>query len=163
MPVPSLHKYLLLPELRLVRTVQPRFRRVELHAEKVSEMEVCPRCATPSRSVYDRRKVALKDDPVRGESAWLIVTKRRFHCRPCGKPFTEPVQGVRKGYRTTERYRQRLHWLCERFSDLSQIRKDYRCSAGLLYRILYERVELRISLHRDHPFRSVVITGFGPS
>ena len=144
MPTPSLDRYLLLPELQLVRTIRPRDRRLELHAIKVSEMEVCPKCATPSKSIYDHRTVTLKDDPVRGENAVLIVTKRRFYCRPCKKPFTEPLQGVRKGYRTTERYRQRLLWLSERFSDLSRIRKDFRCSAGLLYRILYERLELNL-------------------
>jgi hypothetical protein len=38
----------------------------EFFTEKVSPLEVCPKCALPSNAVYDRRWVRLKDDPLRG-------------------------------------------------------------------------------------------------
>lgn len=103
----SFTRYLLLPELRLLETRafgKDGLGGTELLAEKVSTMEVCPRCATPSESVYDRRWVRLKDEPLRLRQTILSVHKRRFWCRLCKKPFTEPLPGVRKGYRTTERY-----------------------------------------------------------
>lgn len=142
----SFSRYLVLPELRLLeaRPYGPGgLGGTELFAEKVSAMEVCPRCATPSKSVYDRRWVRLKDDPLRTRQTILWVKKRRFSCRTCKRPFTEPVQGVRKGYRTTERYRRRLLWACENFSDLKAVRQTYRCSSGLLHRIVYEQLELK--------------------
>jgi transposase len=142
----SFSRYLVLPELRLLKA-QPLGRGglggTELIAEKESELEVCPRCATASRSVYDRRWVRLKDEPLRTRQTFLRVRKRRFWCAPCKKPFTEPLPGVRKGYRTTERYRRRLLWACEHFSDLKSVRRTYRCSSGLLYRVLYEQLELK--------------------
>jgi transposase len=116
---------------------------VLLFAEKVSEFEVCPKCATPCRSVYDTRWVKLRDDPIRGDDTVLWVKKRRFMCATCKKPFTEPVPGVRKGYRTTERYRKRLLWACENFGDLKAVRRNYRCSSALLQRVLYEQLELK--------------------
>jgi transposase len=146
MAVESVVRYLLLPELELLdaRPAGPHGREgTEFFAEKRSELEVCPKCATPSRSVYDHRWVKLKDEPLRTRSATLYVRKRRFSCRPCKRPFTEPVPGVRKGFRTTERYRRRLLWACEHFSDLKSVRSTYRCSSGLLYRILYEQLELK--------------------
>ena len=77
----SFNRYLVLPELRLLKA-QPLGRGglggTELIAEKVSELEVCPRCATPCRSVYDRRWVRLKDDPLRTRQTFLRVLKRRF-------------------------------------------------------------------------------------
>jgi hypothetical protein len=42
-----------------------------------------------------------------------------------------------KGCRTTERYRNRLPWACEHFSDLKAVRRTYRCSSALLQRVLY--------------------------
>jgi transposase len=142
----SFNRYLVLPELRLLEA-RPLGRGglggTELVAEKVSTMEVCPRCATPSTSVYDRRWVRLKDDPLRTRQTILLVRKRRFSCSQCKKPFTEPLPGVRKGYRTTERYRRRLLWACEHFSDLKSVRRTYRCSSGLLHRVLYEQLELK--------------------
>lgn len=145
MAVGNVIQYLLLPELQLVdaRAAGPDGRwGTEFLAEKKSEMEVCPRCATPSRSIYDHRWVKLKDDPLRTKPVTLYVRKRRFACKTCKRPFTEPVPGVRKGYRTTERYRNRLLWACEHFSDLKSVRRTYRCSSALLHRVLYERLEL---------------------
>lgn len=145
MALENVVQYLLLPELKLLdaRPAGPNGRwGTEFFAAKRSEMEVCPRCAEPSRSVYDHRWVKLKDDPLRTRSTTLWVRKRRFSCRTCKRPFTEPVPGVRKGYRTTERYRRRLLWACEHFSDLKSVRRTYRCSSGLLHRILYEQLEL---------------------
>ena len=95
---------------------------VELYAEKVSDMEVCPKCATPSRSVYDRRWVTLRDEPLRGAHVMLLIRKRRFSCATCRRPFTEPIPGVRKGYRTTDRYRRRLLWACENFVTCAPLR-----------------------------------------
>jgi transposase len=146
MAVESVIRYLLLPELELLdaRPAGPDGRwGTEFFAEKRSEFEVCPRCATPSRSVYDHRWVKLKDDPLRTKPATLYVRKRRFQCATCKRPFTEPVPGVRKGYRTTERYRTRVLWACEHFSDLKSVRRTYRCSSALVHRILYEQLELK--------------------
>ena len=142
MALDGLSRYLVLPELLLLKVRPARHGGTELFAEKISPMEVCPRCATPSKSVYDRRWVRLRDEPLRGGHVTLWVRKRRFSCATCRLPFTEPVDGVRKGYRTTQRYRRRLLWACEHFSDLKAVRQTYRCSSGLLHRVLYEQLEL---------------------
>ena len=142
MALEGLSRYLVLPELLLLDVRPKRGGGTELFAEKVSPMEVCPRCATPSKSVYDRRWVKLRDEPLRGGEVVLWVKKRRFACGSCKRPFTEPVDGVRKGYRTTQRYRRRLLWACEHFSDLKAVRQTYRCSSALLHRVLYEQLEL---------------------
>src|SRR4051812_1666677 len=142
----SFSRYLLLPELRLLETRalgKDGLGGTELLAEKVSAMEVCPRCATPSTSVYDRRWVRLKDEPLRLRQTILTVRKPRLWCSGCKKPFTEPPAGARKGYRSTERYRRRVLWACETFSDLKSVRATYRCSSGLVRRVLYEQLELK--------------------
>ncbi len=110
MPEGSLDRTLLLPELRLLDAKADALRGVWIWTEKISSFEVCPRCAKPSRSVYDRRSVLLRDQPLRGRQVRLWVRKRRFFCGGCRRPFTEPVPGVFKGYRTTERYRRSLLW-----------------------------------------------------
>ena len=156
MPETMLLRALLLPELKLTRSWQkPKTRTVVVEAEKVSAMEVCPRCATASRSVYDHRTVRVRDTPVRGLAVRLLVRKRRFSCQPCQRPFTEPVPGIRKGYRTTERYQRSLLWACENFSDLTRVRRAYRCSSGYLYRALYTQLELQ-RRKRQYPWPAVV-------
>jgi transposase len=114
------------------------------HVQKVSEGEVCPKCATLSKSIYDHRMVTLKDAPIRGRLVLLKVKKRRFYCSTCRKPFTEPLPGVWPKRRTTERYRRGVLWACENFSDLKKVKKAYRCSSAFLYKVLYEQLRLRI-------------------
>lgn len=143
MPEPSVARQLLLPELRLLKTRRGARGGLDLVVEKTSQHEVCPRCASASTSVYDRRQVMIRDEPVRRAEFRLIILKRRFSCRPCRRPFTEPVDGIRKGYRTTQRYRQAVWDAAEEFVDLKTVRTRMRCSSGLVQRIVYEQLELR--------------------
>ncbi len=144
MPEESLIRTLLLPELSLVAFHRiPNTRSVEVVARREPREEYCPRCATRSTSGYDRRRVRLKDAPFRDQRLTLIVHKRRLWCKPCGKPFTEPLTGVRKGFRHTERFGRAVLHACETYSDLSRVRRDFKCSAGWLYWALYRHLELR--------------------
>ncbi len=144
MPEESLIRTLLLPELSLVRFHRiPNTRAIEVVARREAKEEYCPRCATRSTSGYDRRRVRLKDAPFRDQRLTLIVHKRRLWCKPCGKPFTEPLTGVRKGFRHTERFGRAVLHACETYSDLSRVRRDFKCSAGWLYWALYRHLELR--------------------
>jgi transposase len=99
--------------------------------------------------VYDRRQIRVKDAPIRGKIIWLEIVKRRFWCKACRKPFTEPVPGISKGKRTTERYRAEILWAAERFSDLKSVRKAYQCSNRFLYQVVNERLELEIRKRQD--------------
>ena len=156
MPHHSLAPGLLLPELRLLKTVTPKSTgAVQLWVEKTSPMEVCPRCATPSWATYDRRWTRVKDSPIRAKRCTLFIRKRRFACKPCNKPFTEPVAGIRKGNRCTERYRKHLLWACEHFGDLSAVRRVLKCSAGFLYKNLYAELE-RKRRTRLYPWPQVI-------
>jgi transposase len=143
MPDHSLIRTLLLPELSLVSFKRiPDSRVIEVVAKKEPKLEYCPHCATPSQSTYDRRRVKLKDEPFRTFRVWLIVQKRRLWCKPCRKPFTEPLPGVRKGFRHTERFGRAVMQACERYVDLKRVRQDFRCSGGWLYSTLYRHLEL---------------------
>jgi transposase len=156
MPETILLRRLLLPELKFLRSWRkPGTATLAVATEKQSELEVCPRCATPSRSIYDHRVVAIRDAPMRDLAVRLFVRKRRLACRPCGRPFTEPVPGIRKGYRTTERFRRSLLWACEKFSDLTQVRRAYHCSSGYVYNALYTQLELE-QRKRRYPWPKVI-------
>jgi len=93
--------------------------------------------------VYDHRTVTIRDEPMRKAEIRLLIRKRRFSCRLWRLPFTEPVDGIRKGYRTTQRYREALWDAAEEFIDLKTVRRRMRCSSGLLHSVVYEQLELR--------------------
>ena len=115
-------------------------------------MEVCPRCARKSSTIYDRRQVKIKDEPVRNKAVFLFIEKRRFFCDGCKRPFTEPIEGIFKGSRTTQRLKAGVSWACERFMNLTQVQKNYRVSAGYVYKVFYKQLELRRRMHHQYPF-----------
>lgn len=134
---------------------QGRFR-VYYKVEKTTEYEVCPKCATKSKSVYDRRWVTVADQPVRGLGISLDIHKRRFRCPNCKSVFTEPVELVQKGYRTTRRFRRGLAWSCNNLLDLKRVQKAYGCSAWLVYKVFYEQLELKYREIKNNPWPKTI-------
>jgi transposase len=130
-----------LPEVK-VKDLKCNYGVHYFYLDKNNAYEVCPKCATASFSTYDHRIVKIKDSKLRNKHCYLVVRKRRFWCKTCRKPFTEPLAGVRKHHRTTSRYRQDVFHACLNYTNLKQVRKDYLCSNGFIYKVLYERLEL---------------------
>jgi len=136
---------LLLPDLRFVKRVTRR-KVSYFHCIKVSEFEVCPHCATKTSSVYDHRIVKPRDEPVRNYKAVLVIKKRRFKCAniDCGKVFTEPVGGISKGFRSTQRFRSFIRELASKYMSLKEVRKKVNCSSSTIYKAFYEQIELEL-------------------
>jgi transposase len=141
MPATKITQGLLLPELDLIDYFSKKRSWGQIFARGNASDALCPRCPTLSRSVYDRRKVTVKDEPIRGKIIYLHIVKRRFWCKPCQKPFTEYIPGIKKGARTTERFKRSVLWACENFVDLERVQRAYRVSAGYVFKTLYDRLE----------------------
>jgi transposase len=155
MPEAKLSQFILLPELKM-KGYRQNDRLSVYEAEKIkTECEVCPRCATASRSVYDRRTVRVRDEPLRRAQVLLEITKRRYWCKPCKKPFTEPVPGIMPRRRTTQRLRRAVAWACDNFTDLSKVRKHYRLSSNFIYQVFYEQLELK-QREYNYPWPKVI-------
>jgi transposase len=152
----STSKFILLPELKILTHWQSSKFRNQYKCVKESEFEVCPKCAVKSYSVHDRRWVRVQDQPIRGSGVTLQVLKRRFRCPSCKKVFTEPIAGIRKGFKTTQRFRRGLKWACENFLDLKRVQKAYSCSAGLVYKVFYEQLELKLRERQNNPWPTTI-------
>jgi transposase len=147
MPSLKLANFLLIPEINLLDVKKEGKAWCTLYCEKQKKPEFCPRCAAPSTSTYDSRMIRVKDAPIQGNRVELVIRKRRLWCKPCGKPFTEPVPGIRKGFSHTERYGRALRFACDKYSDLKAVKKEFRCSYGFLYKTYYRQLELRAKCH----------------
>ena len=152
----STSKFILLPELKIISHWQRDKFRTNYKCAKESDFEVCPKCAVKSYSVHDRRWVTVQDAPIRGSGIYLKILKRRFRCPSCKKVFTEPVSGIQKGFKTTHRYRRGLKWACENFIDLKRVQRAYGCSAGLVYKVYYEQLELKLRERKNNPWPSTI-------
>ena len=110
MPSARLSRFTLLPELELEKMSKVSKSRIIFKARKVSKFEVCPKCATKSDRIYDHREVKIQDAPLRGRKITLLIRKRRFECPGCTSVFTEPVPGISKGKRFTQRFKAHEQW-----------------------------------------------------
>lgn len=151
MPTAHLTKFTLLPELKLS---QFHYSRTVLKYEtlKLSKFEVCPKCATPSSKVHDRRTVTIKDAPHGNKIKLIKIVKRRFRCPKCKAVFTEPVQGIRKHARVTQRFERSVLWACETFSNLKLVQKNYKCGNGFIYRCYYKQLDLKLRERIKNPW-----------
>lgn len=143
MPTQKLSQFLLLPELKLTGLLMNSSIRAVYEAKKQSQFEVCPKCATKSVSVYDRRWVKVKDAPIRGKFVSLKILKRRFRCPSCKYVFTEPVGGIKKFAKVTQRFKSSILWSCENFSDLKKVCRAHDCGTKTVYKSLYEMLRLK--------------------
>jgi transposase len=152
MPELKLSNFLVHRELILKEHVNPKPWLNIFYCQKANKGAVCPKCASFSKAGYDTREVRVKDQPVRGNAVWLVVKKKRFYCKRCKKPFTEPLPGVLPKRRTTQRYRRGILWAVENFTDLNRVRRAYRCSHSFLYRVVYEQLELQRRMKCNYPW-----------
>jgi transposase len=152
LPESKVAGFVLLPELKITHFGADGL----WLCEKRSEFEVCPRCATPSHSIYDHRWVNVRDEPLRGHRLTLRILKRRFACKTCRRPFTEPIPGVIPGRRTTQRFRLAVMEACERYTDLSSVRKEFRVSSHFIYDAYYERLKLNLREREGAPWPAMI-------
>ena len=126
MPDKNVSKFVLFPELKLTKTeILGKFCRL-YHCQKDKTQELCPRCATLCSATYDSRAILVADAPIRGFGVKLKITKRRLYCLKCKKPFTEPLQGILPGRRTTQRFRKSVAWTAEDFSYLKRVQRAFK-------------------------------------
>lgn len=113
--------------------------------EKVrQDFEICPKCASPSQVQAGTCYATVKDEPLREEKLWLKIKKHRYFCSTCKKTFTEAVSIVWPRRRTTQRLRKMIARACGSMIDLSRVRKNYGVSTGLIYKVYYEQLEVKL-------------------
>jgi transposase len=137
MSIERIANFLLLPELEFIEA-----RAANIYVvQKTSQSEVCPKCATLCSTAYDKRMVSIKDAPIRQLPVTLMIVKRRFFCKSCKLPFTEPVPGILPRKRSTQRLRAEVSWACSKFINLTEVRETYRVSNRFIYQAHFEALK----------------------
>lgn len=156
MPWERLARSILGTELKLISTRQHR-QGYLWEVEKVrSNCEICPKCATPSNVRYGVCCVVVRQEGLWGHPLWIRIKKHRYFCKSCRKPFTEPAPGVMPRMKTTQRYRKSLLQACQSFKSLSKVRSEYQCSSSLVYKVLYEQLEIKLRERKNAWWPTVV-------
>lgn len=152
----NLARFVLPRDLKLINI--KRFRGGYLwEVEKVRQaFEICPKCASPSQVKAGKCFSVVKDEPLRDERLWLKIQKHRYFCKPCRKTFTEPVSIVWPRRRTTQRLRKAIAKDSGKMMDLARVRDLYGVSSGLVYKVYYEQLEVKLRERQGARWPSVL-------
>ena len=63
----------------------------------------CPHCDSITSTIKDYHTQSIKDVPIQFKKTTLILKKRRYLCKSCGKTFYEKLDFLPKYYRSTNR------------------------------------------------------------
>ncbi len=154
--IDRLARFITHSELKILDWVQAGTAHNIARCEKTSSHEVCTRCAQKSSAIYDHRWVRIKDAPIRGSSVVLVIRKRRFYCKTCRKPFTEPVPGILPRKRTTQRLQRAVTNACQKYSSLKDVRKNFRCSNSYIYKAFYSQLKIETKRKINYPWPKTI-------
>ncbi|ABY95038.1 transposase, IS204/IS1001/IS1096/IS1165 family protein [Thermoanaerobacter pseudethanolicus ATCC 33223] len=65
--------------------------RIELHIKMKQKPHICPRCGEITSKIHDYRVQRIKDVPLFGKPTVIVLKKRRYVCKHCGKKFYEHI------------------------------------------------------------------------
>ena len=74
-----------------------------IHVKLGRKVVNCPRCEAQTSKVHDYRIQIVKDCEAFGKRTELVLRKRRYVCKSCGKRFAEPNTFLPKYHRMTSR------------------------------------------------------------
>lgn len=113
--------------------------------EKIrNPFEICPKCATPSSVQAGKAYARVREAPLREKPLWLHITKHRYYCKTCKKPFTEAVSEIWPRRRSTAHFRKTVANDCNHYVNLSLVRKHHSCSSGFIYKVHYDALNTRL-------------------
>lgn len=76
---------------------------LEIHISTPVKEHSCPCCKASTKRVHDYRNQRIKDLRIRGKPVILILRKRRYICKACGKKFYDKPAFLPKYHRMTQR------------------------------------------------------------
>lgn len=156
-PEKYLLKTLMLPHLKLIKVEKVSNKLFHFHCQKTTTWEACRKCPTKSYSVHDKRSVSIRDTKLHNKNIKLIITKRRFRCPNCKSVFTESVDGIKVGFRTTEKYRNQILYKFKNFHTSKYVAKDLRCSDTLVTEVVKERLELELRKSKNTSWGKTIL------
>lgn len=96
----------------------------------------CPCCFKSTTKIHQYHKRLVKHSVWQSRRVVLCLTKKRFYCRKCNKPFSEDIPDI-DNKRTTKNYRKILLKDLVR-SSLNYVAFDTGASSSVLYSVLQE-------------------------
>lgn len=87
----------------IITNIEENENSIFIYAEMERKEHHCISCGTATNAVHDYRKQVIKDIPAFGKLVNIVLRKRRYWCKHCGKRFFETNSFLPKYHRMTNR------------------------------------------------------------
>lgn len=87
----------------IITNVEEDEKNILIYAEMERKTHNCICCGTATDTVHDYRTQVIKDISAFGKTVRIVLRKRRYRCKHCGKRFFEYNSFLPKYHRTTNR------------------------------------------------------------
>lgn len=87
----------------IIKNVSQTRNEISVDIELPRRPHTCPCCGNATDTVHDYRHQKVRDLPAFGKQVSLILRKRRYVCKACGKRFFEKNTFLPRYYRSTQR------------------------------------------------------------
>ena len=109
---------------------------IEIHLSTQSKAQVCPCCGQTTKYIHDYRTQKIRDIPFQGKETFLLLRKRRYICKACGKRFFERYDFLPRYRHFTGRvYASVINALREKIS-FKDVGKRFGISSTSVFRAL---------------------------
>ena len=156
MPVTDLSYFLPSKKLKLIDAKRGQGGIIWIVSTIPSRAEPCRRCDTICTQFYGKAKTRLRDEPLRSETLYMEITKQRYFCKVCKKPFVEKIDGFKLNQRSTGRFEKFIAEMCEKFSSISEVQKRYHCSSSFTYKVFYKYQDIKLKEKINYGWPSVI-------
>lgn len=156
MPVTDLSYFLPSKKLKLIDAKRGHGGIIWIATTIPSKAEPCRRCQTICTQFYGKSKTRLRDEPLRSETLYLEITKQKYFCKVCKKPFIEKIDGFKLNQRSTGRFEKFIAEMCEKFSNISEVQKRYHCSSSFAYKVFYKYQDIKLKEKINYGWPTVI-------
>ena len=136
-----------------ITNIEENEKNIIIYAEMERKEHNCISCGTATNTVHDYREQVIKDIPAFGKLVSIVLRKRRYRCKYCGKRFFETNSFLPKYHRRTIRL---CAFVIDKLRDersFTSVAKEVNLSVSTVIRIFdvisYPKPELSNSLSID--------------
>ena len=86
-----------------ITNIEENEKSILIYAEMERKEHHCISCGTATNTVHDYREQVIKDFPAFGKLVSIVIRKRRYRCKHCGKRFFETNSFLPRYHRMTNR------------------------------------------------------------
>ena len=87
----------------IITNIEENEKNINIYAELERKEHRCTCCGTATSTIHDYRTQIIKDIPAFGKLVTVILKKRRYRCKKCGKRFFENNSFLPRYHRMTNR------------------------------------------------------------